>query len=228
MNFDPLAILIITDTIPTLPVLAEAHADRAIDAYTFPPSLQGSSPFEKLELPSTLNWSSGGTATSCQIYALDQSVYRKLVSSASDRHRFPLRGGKAFGNGKSSSGFKILVSLHLDLTIRFHDISDHLLVDRRPSASTNDDEPPVRPTLKSEYPHLLHHLTIDLQQVLRHPATQDLDASRLFKARPWELELRNDISFASDALEVSVVFVTGDIIISRYATVSSPQTTTQI
>lgn len=220
-NFDPTAILIITDTDPTLPVLAEPHADRAIDAYSFPPSLQGSSPFRKLELPSTLNWSSGGTATSCQIYTLDQNTYKKLLSSASDRNRLPLRGGKALGNGKSASGFKILVSLHLDLTIRFHDISDHLLaaVDRRSSPSSpsviDEDAPP--PTLKSEYPRLLHHLTIDLKQVLNHPATQELDSSRLYKARPWELEFRNEISFASEALEISVAFVTGDVIVSRSA-----------
>ena len=212
MNFDPVAILILTDTIPTLPVLAEPHADRGIDSYSFPPSPDGS--FTKLNLPSTLTWSSGGTATSCQIYTLDQSVYRKLVSSASDRDRFPLRGGKASGNEKSTaSGFKILVSLHLDLTIRFHDISDHLLVN--PRASTSDlDAPP--PNLKSEYPRLLHHLTIDLKQVLSHPTAQHLDASRLYKARPWELELRSDISFAASALEVSVAFVTGDIIVSRF------------
>ena len=138
MAFDPSSILITTSINPALPVLPSSYASHGIEAWSFPPTAFHSP--KPLRLPGPLNWSGIGTTTSIEIYSVPILSYRRLVHQF-DRSNdlaalLPLGGGKARPSMRTnmpSARFsedqvpRILVSSHVDLSVRFWDVSTQLL-----------------------------------------------------------------------------------------------------
>jgi hypothetical protein len=67
----------------------------------------------------------------------------------------------------------------------------------------------------SDFPVPLEHLTIDFREVLRDGAAVVLEAARLLKVRPWEVELEK-VSLASESMELAVSFSTGEVMVVKW------------
>jgi syntaxin-binding protein 5 len=212
MAYDPSSIIITTGVDSTLPVLASAQATRGIEAWTFPPT--STNPPKRLRLPSALNWSGAGTCTTIEMVTLSTLAYRRLLHQYGvgdpSADRIPLLGGRAtpkprprMGHGATDNSLRILVTTHVDLSVKFWDCSTHLLT------PTSGDG-----TVAQEFPKLLTGLTMDMRGTLREPQAAALEASRILKERSWEVEIKK-VSLAKESLEVAVLFTTGDLIVSR-------------
>ncbi|KAI5475669.1 WD40 containing SNARE-dependent exocytosis protein [Pseudohyphozyma bogoriensis] len=210
--WDPTSIIITTGVDPSLPVLAAPHSGRGVEAWSFPPT--ASRLPQALQLPSALGWSGRATCSGAEVFTLPTLSYRRIY------HQFetpevmdqplPLKGGRATFLARPSRPAKpanivprILVTLHVDLTVRFHDVSTNLL-------ETADESG----ALLKEFPVPLDHLTLDLRVLLSDGTASGLEASRLLKERPWELELEK-VSLATETLELAVTLSTGEVIVSR-------------
>lgn len=216
--FDPTAILITTGNNPSHPVLPAAHASRGIEAWSFPPTTSAAP--HPLRVPAALSWAGGGTCTSAELLNIPTLTYRRLLHQFDMDDelatRIPLHGGKAFPQARPTrAGLniplenepRILVSLHVDLVVRFWDVSSSLLVPQK----GND-------RLSREYPRPLQHLDWDLKHVLGDPKASGLEASRILRERPWELELVK-VSVAAETMELAVSLSTGDVLVGRCARV---------
>ncbi|ORY72386.1 hypothetical protein BCR35DRAFT_307654 [Leucosporidium creatinivorum] len=219
--YDPTALIITTGTNPRYPVLPSAQATRGIEAWSFPPSLSHA-PIS-LRLPGSLAWAGGGTCTSIECINIPTLSYRRMLHQFDMEDemgdRLPLRGGKAWPERRPSrQGLtppvdnmpRILVSSHVDLTVRFWDVSSHLLL--APKAAPGSA--PLDSKLSKEFPRPLRHLDWCLGDVLRDQRSSGLEAARLWRERPWELEIEK-VSLAEETMELAVMLSTGDIIISR-------------
>lgn len=209
MAYDPSSILITTSPNPRLPVLAAPHAARGLEAWSFPPT--SSHPAKPLRVPSALTWSGGGTATSVEIFSIPTRSYRRLVhqfeSSDERADRLPLAGGKAVqkarareatgrSGGAGEGGPRVLVSTHVDLSVRFWDVSTHVLTGE----------------LVREFATELRHLRVEMSEVLKMGRVGE--ASRIFRERPWEVEIGR-VGWSRETLELSVMFMTGDLVVLR-------------
>lgn len=210
MAFDPTAILITTGSDPTLPVLAAPHSARGTEAWSFPPTSH--TPPRSLQLPPALAWTGPGTCTSSRILTLPTLSHQRLL------HQFnadpitthvpflggkatPLRRRNATGSPalEGSSRPRILVSLHVDLCVRFWDVSEGLLGEGG---------------LHEDFPRALGHLDVRLRDILRDPMAKELEASRILRDRPWELEI-DRVDLATDTLELAVTLSTGEVVVLR-------------
>ncbi|GAA5828420.1 hypothetical protein JCM11251_006237 [Rhodosporidiobolus azoricus] len=222
LAYDPSAILITSGRDPRFPVLASPHSQNNIEAFTFPPT--NSREPHPLTLPSALSFSGRDTCASAQIVNISGQSYRQLLHqfdlADETAERLPLHGGHAFPQPRPSRARgpapslsdqppRFLVTAHTDLTVRFSDISNHLLWGHR----TGEGSPP---RIEHEFPRPLRHLDVDLKAALADPRAGDLAAARLWRERPWELEL-DKVDFAEDNLEVAVNTSTGDVVIFRLA-----------
>lgn len=219
-TYDPIAVLITTGTDSRHPVLPAAHASRGIEAWSFPPSISRAP--RALRLPSALGWAGGATCASAQLINVPTLTYRRMMHQFEiddeNDDRLPLSGGKAFSKSRPSNShlrqpddnlYRILVTAHIDLVVRFWDVSSHLLRPRKSNDPTSSQA-----QLDSEYPRPLPHLDWNIKETLLDPTAYDLAASRLLNERPWELEL-DKISVAAETLEVAASLTTGEVIISR-------------
>lgn len=93
---------------------------------------------------------------------------------------------------------RILITTHVDQTIRFLDVSVQLLV------------PPAGELIVSPFPTTLPSLSIDPLSVLSHPSICDR-----YHINPQQLPTVQDVQFLAEALEVAVVISTGAIILYR-------------
>lgn len=211
-SFDPTSIIITTGADRSLPVLAAPHADHSIECWTFPPT--ASRLPRELALPCAFSWAGRGTCTGLETFKISNYSYRKLVhqfEKAVEKERVGLVGGRARGKDRStdqrhkaSDGEgRILISMHVDLTIKFWDISDHLLGKHGE-------------ILQMEYPRCLGHLTLDLKDILwkDEEAGRHLEATRLLRERPWDLEIAK-IDLALESLELAILLSTGDVIVTK-------------
>ncbi|KAM0788575.1 hypothetical protein ACM66B_001699 [Microbotryomycetes sp. NB124-2] len=221
LSFDPTSIVIVVGMDGRVPVPPSAHASRTIEAWTFPPTTQQAP--RSLRLPSALAFNGAGTCTTTQILNVPTLTYRRMLhqfemEEDEDGDRVPLHGGKAFPERKpnrtrlsppSDNQCRILVTAHVDLSVRFWDVSSHLLTAKADEGAT---EPPQ---LTREYPRPLKHLDWDLKEVLLDGVATDLEASRLLRERPWELEI-DKVSVATETFEVAVMLNTGDVLVARH------------
>ncbi|GAA5918972.1 hypothetical protein JCM1841_002666 [Sporobolomyces salmonicolor] len=223
LAYDPTSILISSGLDRRFPVLAAPHASINIEAWTFPPSSKR--PPRLLSLPTALSFSGGGTCSSAQLVTVSGLSYRKLLHQfdVSDEfgERLPLTGGSAFPqprtlrptNGPASAIAnnhpRLLITLHIDLVVRFWDISSHLLWGYKASEA-------AAPRIALEYPRPLRHLDVDVKAALRDGRVSDMAAARLLNSRSWELEL-DKVSFAEENLELAVSLSTGDLVVWRWA-----------
>jgi syntaxin-binding protein 5 len=204
MTYDPTSIIITSGVDRSLPTIVAPHAINDIAAYSFPPARDP----VPLQLPSALTWSGGATATHAELFSVESKVYERLIHQfeveGEGNNRLPLEGGfcsplaksrKSTNRKPRETSYRIMVSLHADLSVRFHDVSSHLL-------QSTVDLSSIPSTLRYEYPRPLPHLTIHIRELLKQEAMEGFECSRIFRERSWELELESCISFAKGALEI--------------------------
>ncbi|GAA5898928.1 uncharacterized protein JCM6883_003474 [Sporobolomyces salmoneus] len=230
LSFDPNAILITTGRDRRFPVLASPHAINSIEAWSFPPSSLHVP--QSLSLPSPLSFSGGGTCSSTKLVTVSNATYRKMLHQfdVSDElsTRLPTRGGTAFPQPRpriqrndqsaprmSDNHARILITLHIDLVVRFWDVSSHLLWGYKAT-------PESEPKINLEYPRPLRHLDVDLKSALSDSRALELSSARLLRDRPWELEL-DKVSFAEETLELGVSLSTGDVMVFKWGYGELPQ-----
>ncbi|KZV70969.1 hypothetical protein PENSPDRAFT_578479 [Peniophora sp. CONT] len=93
---------------------------------------------------------------------------------------------------------RILITTHVDQTIRFLDVSVQLLV------------PPAGDLLVSPFPTTMPSLSIDPLSVLSHPSICDR-----YHINPQQLPTVQSVQFLAEALEVAIVLSTGAVILYR-------------
>ncbi|PWN49168.1 hypothetical protein IE53DRAFT_369993 [Violaceomyces palustris] len=147
-----------------------------------------------------------------------------LDTSLDDRiENLKLRGGKASpmisGEGaegieeiSQASKFRILITWHLDGSIRFHDASPHLLLLGKVDAQPSDPEILPRVLLEKSFPSPLPNLTIETRSLL---ANSSMVGHPTFD-RIRERARVNDIMMAPEVLEVAIALSTGQILHYRF------------
>ncbi|GEM06712.1 WD40 containing SNARE-dependent exocytosis protein [Rhodotorula toruloides] len=224
--YDPSGIIITSGRDSRCPVPSAPHSNNSIEAFTFPPS--NSRAPRSLSLPSTLSFSGRDTCTSAKLATLGSLSYRHLLHqfdvSEETAERIPLKGGHASPLSRTNrrgppptSGDqppRILITTHIDLTVRFSDVSTHVLWGRKPEDGSE-------PRLEQDFPRPLRHLDIDVKAALSDPRAAGLEAARLWKARPWELEI-DKIELAEENLEVAISLSSGDVLVHRFAYGAAP------
>ncbi|WFD33257.1 Lethal(2) giant larvae sro7 [Malassezia cuniculi] len=223
--FDPYAILILTGASNTLPPLASHAARRSLEVYSFPPALETQPQYEALSLPLPLTFTGRGTVIGARYETLPLSAYRALLSGApaeaaigsisATQHmagfaRPNVVGGTlAHAEGIARNGRpRVLITWHLDGCVRIHDVSPHLLL-----LGTTDARGAV---LTHAFPNTLAHLTVDLRQVLAHPALRGASGLSVLQQHPERLLVRN-VHAAWDALELAIQLETGHVFHFAYA-----------
>ncbi|GAA6012247.1 hypothetical protein JCM8202_003257 [Rhodotorula sphaerocarpa] len=222
--YDPTSIIITSGRDPRCPVLPAQHSALNVEAFTFPPS-SGRAP-KRLSLPAALSFTGNTSCSRAKIALLPPSAYRQIL------HHFdlvdettlslPLTGGKAFPKPRPArrgptpvSGDqrpRILITAHVDLSVRFWDVSTSVLWGVKP------DGEDAEPFLTQDYPRPLRHLDVDLRTLLSSPdvRVQELKAARVWRERPWELEI-DQVELAGETLEMAITLSTGETLIWRFA-----------
>lgn len=223
--FDPYAILILTGTSATLPPLASHAARRSLEAYSFPPSPHLQPEYEALSLPLPLMFTGRGTVLGAKCETVSLTAYRSLLAGApaeagsgSICATQPMAGfakpnviGGTLANaeGIARNGRpRILITWHLDGSVRIHDVSPHLLL-----LGTVNEHGPV---LTHGFPNTLAHLTVDLRQLVRHPALNGVGSLTRLQQRPDLLVVR-DVHVAWESLELALQLDTGHVFHFVYA-----------
>ncbi|BGP30846.1 Lethal(2) giant larvae sro7 [Rhodotorula toruloides] len=225
--YDPSAIIITSGRDSRCPVPPAPHSSNSIEAFTFPLTISRAP--RTLSLPSALSFSGRDTCTSAKLVIVGSLSYRHLLHqfdiSEETAERIPLKGGHATPLPRSNrrgppptSGDqppRILITTHIDLTVRFSDVSTHVLWGRKPEDGSD-------PRLEQDFPRPLRHLDIDVKAALADPRAAGLEAARLWKARPWELEI-DKVELAEENLEVAISLSTGDVLVHRFAYGEAPR-----
>lgn len=277
LSWDPIAVIALVASDPTLPPLPPPAASRGLCAYVFPQrtsattrpgTLQVSSPTfspaspssgtsalphppttlqKTLSLPLSLSFTGSGALLGAKLETLSVQAYRKLVGAldvtgarggmgaelASDAvvasegmGQVCLRGGKASpivtGGGidgpealAKSSKFRILITWHLDGTVRVHDASPHLLLLGKLGAALPeaDEEPPL--FLERAFPSPLPHLTISTRALLYEPSMGGHPTFARLVADPTRLKV-TDVHLAKEVLELAIVLRSGQVLHYRF------------
>lgn len=213
LSYDPTSIIITTGSDSSLPVLINKNGDRSIEAWSFPITTTINT--RRMNLPDRLNWNGNSSCTSVEVFNVSRFTYQKLTGQNIVDESINLKGGKANSKMRPTASNKkargesneprIMVSGHVDLTIRFHDVSDHLLIRENENG------------LMEQYPKPLNHLTFDIKDLLRKMENQGgdlLEANRILRERSWELEIIK-FSWAYESLELAVLLSTGDVIVAK-------------
>jgi hypothetical protein len=133
------------------------------------------------------------------------------IAGQEDEPRLPLYGGAAAPDLQSHGApdlkvsklesYRVLVTHHADATVRFWDVSPHLLLLPTP--------------LRFEYPGPLPHLTISIPEYLKN-----LDVAHLPLAKLWEMDKPavriKSVHLAREALECVMTMVTGEVIVTKF------------
>ncbi|KAN0065129.1 Lethal(2) giant larvae sro7 [Thecaphora frezii] len=139
--------------------------------------------------------------------------------------RLELLGGKASaslsGDGYEtipdlarSSKFRILITWHLDGSVRFHDASPHLqlLGEIDSDDAVLDPSLPPRLWLKRSFPSPLPHLTISTRRLLGH---EQMVGHPTFDRIRHRAKVQ-DVQLASDVLEVGIALSSGQLLQYRF------------
>jgi hypothetical protein len=167
-------------------------------------------------VPSSL-WSGVSTVLGCEIFSLSTTNFKRLISHSienaghEDEPRLPLYGGAAVPDLQSHGApdvkvvklesYRVLATFHADATVRFWDVSPHLLLLPTP--------------LRFEYPGPLPHLTISIGEYLK-----GLDMAHLPLAKLWSTDRSavriKSVHLAREALECVVTMSTGEVIVTKF------------
>lgn len=176
---------------------------------------------QRFRLPSSL-WSGRMSVLRAEIHSLPTPTFKKLISwsiehaGSEDIPRFPIHGGMAVPDLQSHGApdvkvvkmesYRILITAHPDASIRFWDVSPHLLLLPTP--------------LRFEYPGPLPHLTISLGTYLAHPDLAHLPLAKLWETDRSQVVIKS-IDLAREALELTVTMMTGEIIVFKFGQAKS-------
>ncbi|ORY35002.1 lethal giant larvae like, C-terminal-domain-containing protein [Naematelia encephala] len=171
----------------------------------------------KLRLPSPL-WSGPLSVLGCEIHSLPTPAFKRLISWSIENAdnepvpRFPVHGGMAVPDLQSHGApdvkvvkmesYRILLTFHPDATVRFWDISPHLLL--------------VPTPLRFEYPSPLPHLTISLGEYLKHPDIAHLPLAKQWEADRSKVRIKS-VHLAREALECVITMISGEVIVTKFA-----------
>lgn len=113
-----------------------------------------------------------------------------------------------------ASPFRVLLTWHLDGTVRFYDASPHLLL----MGEADEDDlrrqlPSPRIWLQHGFPSPLPHLTIDVRNLLHSPLMVGHPSFDRARGRGKV----QDVQFAAEVLETTVALSTGQILHFRYS-----------
>lgn len=172
---------------------------------------------QRLRVPSSL-WSGRLSVLTADVHSLPTPTFKKLISwsienaGSEDVPRLPIVGGMAVPDLQSHGApdvkvvkmesYRIMITSHPDASIRFWDVSPHLLLLPTP--------------LRFEYPGPLPHLTISLGTYLSHPDLSHLPLARLWETDRSKVVIRS-VHLAREALECTVTMTTGEIIVFKFA-----------
>ncbi|WVO13704.1 hypothetical protein L204_101325 [Cryptococcus depauperatus] len=179
----------------------------------------------QLATPSSI-WTGNLSILGVKIYALATPIFKSLISWTIEHAgediapRLPVKGGMAVPDLQSHGApkliaakmesYRILVTSHADLTVRFWDISSHILILPTP--------------LRFEYPNPLPHLTIDVADYLIHPDLAHLPLARLYFNDRSKVCIKS-VHLAREALECVITFGTGEVIVTKFRKAISPKDT---
>ncbi|GAA5976856.1 hypothetical protein JCM10908_005652 [Rhodotorula pacifica] len=220
-TYDPASIIITSGRDERCPVLPAPHSALNVEAYTFPPSLTRA--FRRLHLPAALSFSGNATCSTASPQRVPPSSYRQICHqfdlAEETAERIPITGGRAFPKPRPTrrgppptsgdQGPRLLVTSHVDLSVRLWDISTRVLWGEKPEDGGN-------PYIDEDFPRPLRHLDVDVRSLLSDPRVQDTLAAQLLRERPWELEIAR-VSLAEETLELAITLSTGDVLIYRFA-----------
>lgn len=174
---------------------------------------------------------------------VDPASPREAASASSMpksvRNALPLRGGKAKPNalGVTSDSpeafatlaraerFRLLITWHLDGTVRFQDASPHLLLisSMHNRLDREGDTMPSSGYLDFGFPHPLPHLTIDVRHLINSPQMSGHALFDKLRADPKRLQISH-VKFASEALETIVALRTGQVFHYKFGFAKSSET----
>ena len=161
-------------------------------------------------------WSGRLTVLTADVHSLPTPVFKRLISWSIEHvgetnPRVPIRGGMAVPDLQSHGApdvkvvkmesYRVLATSHPDATVRFWDISPHLLVLPTP--------------LRFEYPGPLPHLSIYLGHWLTHPHVAHLPLARLWASDRSKVVIKS-VHLAREALECTITMKTGEIIVTKF------------
>lgn len=171
---------------------------------------------QRFHLPSSI-WSGRLSVLTSDIHSLPTPTFKRLISwsieNAGFEHvpRLPIHGGLAVPDLQSHGApdpkvtkmesYRILITSHPDASIRFWDVSPHLLILPTP--------------LRFEYPSALPHLTVSLGSFLTHPDLSHLPLARLWASDRSQVIIKS-VHLAREALECVVTMTTGEIIVLKF------------
>ncbi|ORX37991.1 lethal giant larvae like, C-terminal-domain-containing protein [Kockovaella imperatae] len=166
--------------------------------------------------PSSL-WSGNMTVMGCELHSLPTPVFKRFIAWTIEQMgdelvpRLPLRGGMAVPDLQSHGApevkvakmenYRVLMTWHPDATVRFWDISPHLLLLPTP--------------LRFEYPGPLPHLTISLGSILQHSDVAHLPIAKLWKTDRAKVRIAS-VHLAREALECTITMTTGEVIVTKF------------
>jgi syntaxin-binding protein 5 len=125
-----------------------------------------------------------------------------------------------------AGNMRILITWHLDGTVRFHDASLQLLLVgvNKGAASEPTDYGPKKPKyLEKAFPSPLPHLTIDVWQLLKSPSMIGHPIFDRLKADRRRLRIVK-IDFAPEALELVIVLQSGQVLHYKFGYAHYSQT----
>lgn len=128
----------------------------------------------------------------------------ELSRASTAENELVLRGGAAWANpARLTQGElakyhpkRLLITIHGDASVRFHDISPQLLISTRDSPMTKD------------FPETLADLNIDVCEIFADP--------QLNKGKLSVLPEIQSVQFAQESLECSIALETGEVILYRF------------
>jgi hypothetical protein len=151
------------------------------------------------------------------IVSLPTPTFKRLIAWSIDNAaenataRVPLRGGLAVPDLQSHGApdlkvikmenYRLIATWHADCTVRFWDISPHILVLPTP--------------LQFEYPNPLSHLTINIGEWLRHRDVAHLPLAKLWAKDRSKVQIAG-VYLARESLECVITFVTGEVIVTKF------------
>jgi hypothetical protein len=240
---DPTSILTLVGADERLPPLA--GTSRGMQAFSFPPSPHAQA--KPRTLPLALSLAGSGAVLGARLFSVSAHAYRRLLgaegaardgsiaaelaeaASAGEGTELPLRGGAAHPrteNGLSpellargSDDYRLMLTWHHDGTVRFADVSAHLLLvgrvveDASAQGGSAATVPPAEPVLQQPFPRALPHLTISVRTLVLD--SNDGGTFARLRSNVSRLGIV-DVALAADALELAVVLAGGAVLHFRF------------
>ncbi|KDN52257.1 hypothetical protein K437DRAFT_25519 [Tilletiaria anomala UBC 951] len=200
-------------------------------------------PAPEMQLPLPLSFTGSGAILGATLETLSVHSYRKLGGKCSeisgalgasanlapqlvDGGSLTLKGGKAYPivSGDPSLepemlakrlSYRVLITWHLDGTVRFHDASPHLLLHTPKGTEGTDAAVPAERPLEHPFPAPLPHLTISSRDLIHHPHLTGNPSVEPLKVDSERLSVI-DVKLATEMLELAIILRSGKIIYFKH------------